>query len=139
MIRNTLISALFATCLLPATAAAADLSVDIKGIRKAEGQLHVALFEEAGWGDNQAAQTKVIPSTGDDVTFVFEGLQPGRYGIKMFHDVDGDGELKRSMIGIPVEPYGFSNDAPVRFGPPDFDTAAFEVTEDGAVQTITLR
>ncbi|KCZ53026.1 DUF2141 domain-containing protein [Hyphomonas pacifica] len=139
MIRNTLISALFVSCLLPETAAAADLSVDIKGIRKAEGQLHVALFEEAGWGDNQAAQTKVIPSTGDDVTFVFEGLQPGRYGIKMFHDVDGDGELKRSMIGIPVEPYGFSNDAPVRFGPPDFDTAAFEVTEDGAVQTITLR
>ena len=139
MIRNTLISALFVSCLLPETAAAADLSVDIKGIRKAEGQLHVALFEEAGWGDNQAAQTKVIPSTGDDVTFVFEGLQPGRYGIKMFHDVDGDGELKRSMIGIPVEPYGFSNDAPVRFGPPDFDSAAFEVPEDGAVQTITLR
>jgi uncharacterized protein (DUF2141 family) len=70
---------------------------------------------------------------------VFEGLVPETYGVKLFHDQDGDGKLSRGTFGIPTEPYGFSNDAPVRFGPPKFGKARFDVPTDGATQTITLR
>jgi uncharacterized protein (DUF2141 family) len=31
------------------------------------------------------------------------------------------------MLGLPREAMGFSNNAPIRLGPPRFDAAAFEV------------
>ena len=40
--------------------------------------------------------------------------------ISAFHDLDGDSQLDKSIIGIPTEPYGFSNDARGIFGPPEF-------------------
>ena len=43
------------------------------------------------------------------------------------------------MMGIPNEPYAFSNNAPARFGPPDWEAAAFVVGADGVAQTLTLR
>jgi uncharacterized protein (DUF2141 family) len=39
---------------------------------------------------------------------------------------------------MPTEPFAFSNNAKGRFGPAKWDDARFEVTEDGAVQIITL-
>ena len=117
--------------------------VDRYGIRTHEvqntGALRIAIFDAGGWSGNDAvAADSVDVSEGAD-SVVFEGLEPGTYGVKLFHDVDGDGELARGNFGIPTEPYGFSNDAPVRFGPPSFGDAAFALPTDGAVHTVTLR
>ena len=42
------------------------------------------------------------------------------------------------MIGIPTEPYAFSNNAPLRFGPPSFADAALSVGE-ASETVLTLR
>jgi uncharacterized protein (DUF2141 family) len=55
-------------------------------------------------------------------------LPPGRYVIAAFQDTDGDGKLTKGALGIPREPFGFSNGARARFGLPAFDAAAFELT-----------
>ena len=110
-INHTLVSILAAIAIVPVSASAADLTLKVENVGVSEG--------------------------ADSV--VFEGLEPGTYGVKLFHDVDGDGELARGNFGIPTEPYGFSNDAPVRFGPPSFGDAAFALPTDGAVHTVTLR
>ena len=52
--------------------------------------------------------------TGATVTVTLAAPAPGRYGIKMFHDVDGDGEMGTNIVGFPTEPFGFSNDAPIQ-------------------------
>ena len=59
--------------------------------------------------------------------------------VVVFHDENGNGELDLGQFRIPVEPYGFSNDAPVMMGPPSWKKAAFDVGSDGARQRITLR
>ena len=69
------------------------------------------------------------------MTFRFEGLKAGRYAVAMYHDVDGDESLDTNMLGIPREPYGFSNNAVGRFGPPSFDDAAVVVPDEGQVET----
>ena len=55
---------------------------------------------------------------------VFSNLEPGRYAAIAFHDENGNGEFDTSFIGVPTEPYGFSNDAQGFLGPPTFDAAA---------------
>jgi len=119
-------------------AVAGDLTVTITDVKEASGKLMVAVFREEGWRKDPVA-TKSVAAESPQTTTVIEGLAPGRYGITLFQDLDMNGELDRNRFGIPKEPYGFSNDAPVRFGPPSFEDAGFDLTEDGATQTITLR
>ncbi|MEP1835302.1 MAG: DUF2141 domain-containing protein [Hyphomonas sp.] len=120
-------------------AGAADLTLQVQGLDAPSGTLHVALFDEAGWSDNAAIDSAIVEIDDDAPEIVFEGLAPGPYGVKLFQDLDGDGMLGRGPMGIPREPYGFSNDAPVRFGPPSFARAGFDLPVEGATQTITLR
>jgi len=57
--------------------------------------------------------------------------------VAAFHDEDGDRKL-RTVLGIPREGYGFSNDArPGTFGPPKFAAAAFDF--DGTTTRVTVR
>ena len=137
---NRTLAALAAACTLtPAFASAADLTVQVTGLEEASGTIYVALFDEAGWSTNSAVGTARIDVTDAAPSAQFDGLAPGTYGVKLFQDLNGDGELALGNFGIPSEPYGFSNDAPVRFGPPRFSDAGFERTETGASQSITLR
>lgn len=117
----------------------AVLTVEFERITTHQGSLKIGLFRsEEGWQSNDAVAEATIEVTGDQATAVFEGLEPGAYGLKIYQDVNGNGELDRNGWGIPSEPYAFSNNAPARFGPPSYIAAAFEVTHDGAVQTISI-
>lgn len=119
-------------------ASAETLNIDVTNIKSATGKVFVALFDANGFSANKSLQGTVAEVSGDTVRVSFEGVAPGTYGIKLYHDVNGNGKLDRSLIGMPSEPYGFSNDAPARMGPPRWADAAFEHTGSEAVQTITL-
>ena len=41
--------------------------------------------------------------------------------------------MNKNWMGIPKEPYGFSNNVMGRMGPPDFEDASFEVSADTEV------
>jgi len=62
----------------------------------------------------------------------------GAYALKVYHDVNGNGRLDTGRMGIPKEPYGFSNGARGRFGPPSFGAARFELDEARSELVIDL-
>ena len=105
-----------------------------------QGAVMVALFDSEGAYQRSAPvqATRVVIGQGP-VTAVFRGLRPGRYAAKAFHDVDDDGAMNVNMFDLPTEPYGFSNHAPARFGPPAWSQAAFDVPAAEVSQTIRLR
>ena len=72
------------------------------------------------------------------VELAFANVPPGRYAISLFHDENGNGHLDTRMM-MPREGYGFSRDAPVRFGPPPFARAAFAVGSERQLQVIRMR
>lgn len=136
---NRFLTAAIALSLAAAPAASAEtLNIDITNIQSATGKVFVALFDANGFSANKSLQGAVAEVSGETVRVSFEGVAPGTYGIKLFHDVNGNGKLDRNLIGIPSEPYGFFNDAPVRMGPPSWADAAFEHGAASTVQTITL-
>jgi uncharacterized protein (DUF2141 family) len=114
------------------------VSVTVKGVKAKQGFIMIALHDEKAWSGAALTRAKV-PVQAETVTLVLAAPGPGRYGIKLFHDVDGDGVMATNIVGFPTEPFGFSNDAPLRFGPPAFADAAFDVGPNGAVQTVTLK
>jgi uncharacterized protein (DUF2141 family) len=61
---------------------------------------------------------------------VFSNLEPGRYAAIAFHDENNNGKLDENFLGVPTEPYGFSNNVQGFLGPPRFGAAAM-VPGDG--------
>jgi len=56
---------------------------------------------------------------------------PEVFAIKVHHDEDGTGQVSKNWTGIiPSEGLGFSNNARVRFGPPNFKQAKLELKLD---------
>lgn len=116
----------------------AALEVGTPGLT-AEGSVVVAVFDkEADWKSRDRPVRTQRVAAGPDSRLRIEGLAPGRYGLMVFHDKNNDGRLNTWPIGMPSEPYGFSNNARGRFGPASWQAASFEVRGD-SVQTLRLR
>jgi len=57
----------------------------------------------------------------------------------VFHDENGNGKNDRNFLGIPKEPYGFSNNARRKFGPPTWTEAKFAVSSPAVVVEIQVK
>jgi uncharacterized protein (DUF2141 family) len=142
MMKRLILAPLAALALLSGEARAAepgalDLTFEV-GERR--GAVMLALFDsETAYGKNLPVQSARAVVEAGVVKVTLQGLKPGRYAVKAFHDVDDDGALNVNAFDMPVEPFAFSNNAPPRFGPPAWNAAAFAVGEDGAAQTLVLR
>ncbi len=134
--------ALFCLVVIPLTASAAaeTLDVQISDVRATTGNVMIAIVAGAdGFADKtQPIASLILPARGDTVAFTTNALPAGEYAIRVMHDVNGNGELDANFVGVPTEPYGFSNDASGSFGPPKWEAARFSIGADGAVQRITL-
>ncbi len=130
---------LVASVFAPLTASAGDVRVRFIGIEQEIGKVYAALFDSAAAheaGERMAGQDAIAVKAG--VEMVFADLPPGTYSMRAFHDLNGNGELDRSFVGKPKEPYGFSRNARGRFGPPSFDEVSFELNEEGATLEVRL-
>jgi uncharacterized protein (DUF2141 family) len=131
-----------AAILFPGSAAAdpakAKLTLTVTGIEEHKGALMVAVYDQAGYDGDKQVAAGMVPVSADTATTTFE-LPVGQYGIKLFHDVDGDGKMGTNPFGMPTEPFAFSNNAPAQFGPAKWDAAKFDVSAAGATQTIKLQ
>jgi uncharacterized protein (DUF2141 family) len=61
------------------------------------------------------------------------------YAVEVFHDVNDNKDLDRSPEGMPMEGYGFSNDAPTKFAFPAFDAVRFGVKAGETTIRIKVR
>lgn len=139
MTRTSAFIALIASTLVATPlASASDLTVNVEGIAQAKGKINLGLFDAATYDGNGAVNGAILTVEGDSVTTVFEGLAPGEYAIKLYHDVNDDGEMNTNPFGMPTEPFAFSNDAKGRFGPAKWEAAKFTVEADGTTHTITM-
>ena len=116
---------------------AAKLTVTVTNIAQHKGALMIAIYDKSGYDTDKQVAAGMVPVTADTATTTFE-LPAGQYGIKMFHDVDGDGKMGTNPFGMPIEPFAFSNNALAQFGPAKWDAAAFTVEAPATTQTIKL-
>ncbi len=125
--------------LVSPAAFASALTVTVDNIEKPQGSIMLAVFDEAGYETDEAFRGTSLDVEGDSVSVTFEELPAGTYGIKLYHDVNGDGEMNTNPFGMPTEPYAFSNNAKGRFGPAKWDEAQFDVSADATAHTISMK
>jgi uncharacterized protein (DUF2141 family) len=118
----------------------ASLTLTFKGLQTRTGAILFTLVNsEAAYNDKAPAVSQdLVPVAGDTVTKTYAGLAPGRYAIKAFHDVNGDGKMGTNPFGMPTEPFAFSNNAAAMMGPAKWEAAAFEVKAGANVHSIDI-
>lgn len=141
-LRRALQSAGAALCLCSAgfgQAHAADLVIEIQGLKSDAGELAVGLFDKAESFPKQFQYGQRLAAKSGTLSVTFKDVKPGVYAVSTYHDENNNKSLDRGMFGVPKEPYGFSQDARGEGGPPQFRDAQFEVGAEGARIVIKLR
>ncbi|MCH9844643.1 MAG: DUF2141 domain-containing protein [Alphaproteobacteria bacterium] len=109
---------------------------------KSSGRIYLQIIPAQHADDFPSATSHI------SMNYVFDSKNPtqivalpdGVYAISAFHDLNDDGELNSNIVGLPTEPYGFSNDARGKFGPAKFTDAQFTITADKITHlTINLK
>lgn len=138
--RRNAIFLLVAATLPVAPAIAADLTIAVKNVTNAQGQLGVQLLTADGYADKaEALVAQLHPAVVPTTRIVLRNVSAGRYAVRVMQDRNGNGKLDTNFVGMPTEPYGFSNDAVGRLGPPAFDAASFTVGAGPVAVSVTLQ
>lgn len=119
--------------LLPGASPTARLEVEVSRLRSDEGMIRLCLTPDPdnfpNCVDDSRAATMSVPAGQHRIAF--EALAPGRYALAVIHDENGNAKLD-TFAGIPREGFGFSRNPAIRFGPPKFSSARFEI--DGSAR-----
>lgn len=131
--------ALFLTQLFYAqTSGSPEISVRIENIKSDSGKIMVGVYSENTFMKAQPqyrAESEIV----DGVASVnFKNLPTGTYAISCFHDKNGNSQMDFEPTGMPLEPYGISNNNINQYGPPLWEDAKFVLSDESLEMTIKL-
>lgn len=86
----------------------------------------------------QAMRLVVKPGGKASITVPVE-LAPGEWAVALTQDTNDNDLLDKNFLGIPTEPYAFSNNVRPRFAAPKFEECKFMVSQPGLVVSIALK
>jgi uncharacterized protein (DUF2141 family) len=105
----------------------ANLTIKVENVLPSGGILRLGLYDETRYPDDNStpiASADVTAEPGETVINL-HGLNPGIYAIQTFQDVNANNKMDTSWVGLPLEPFGFSQDATPFLSKPDFDAVKF--------------
>lgn len=106
-----------------------QLTVKIQNIKKIKGSLKIGVYDHENYFLKKPRFAVDLGVNTHTLIHTFKDLTPGFYALSVFHDENGNDKLDSNFMGIPSEPFGFSNDARGMFGPPLFQDCVIEVRE----------
>jgi uncharacterized protein (DUF2141 family) len=127
--------------LWPLAASAATLTVKVENVNQKGGLLFVGLYDAASFagGNAKPVHGTITPAVAGEMVVRLYETAPGAYAVKVMQDLNANGRVDSNFVGIPTEPYGFSNDAKGILGPPSFDAAKIDLKPGDNVIVIHLR
>jgi uncharacterized protein (DUF2141 family) len=112
------------------------IKINLTGIDVSKkGNLVIGVFKKENFPiENKSSYNKIIPVTDSKMEITFNNINPNDYGIAVFQDKDKNNKLSTNLIGIPNEPFGFSNNKFGTFGPPEFKDVSIKVSESATTE-----
>lgn len=119
---------------------AAELAIEVVGVRSDAGVIRVALCadEECYKNNGPFVANAQMPADQAGARTVIDNLSPGEYAAVFYHDEDNDAEFDKGWF-VPKEGFGFSNDIEPVFGRPPFYAVKFFIPQDGTAITMRVQ
>ena len=121
---------------------AGQIFIVVKNIEEKVGSIHFALYDDPDFFPENEGKKIGFKKDAEYVIengVLIDNLKESYYAIAIYHDKNSNNQFD-TFFAIPQEKYGFSNNAPVYFGPPSFEEASFLVKDEGMTKIeINLR
>ena len=91
------------------TAEEKKLTVQITNVTSEEGQIILAIYNSSENYDKRISFQEVKFKPEIDTVIFETNLPDGEYLVMLVHDINNNGKLDTSFIGMPKEPVGLSN------------------------------
>ncbi len=117
------------------------MELNFTNIKEAKGKVYVAVYNaETGFLKEEKALLREVFSVekSGSLSVNLNIEKEGRYAIAAFHDLNGNGKLDKNMVGVPTEPYAFSNNARPKLRAPNWNEASFAWKPGGSVVSLKL-
>ena len=113
------------------------LTISIEDVSSRGGDIRVALYDRASYAghDQKPILATVVEAKAPETVVVLTNVPTGTYALKLFQDFNRSGTFVVNKLGLPEEPFGFSNDALPILDQPSFDAAKFSLT-NGAMRIV---
>ncbi|HZK08450.1 MAG TPA: DUF2141 domain-containing protein [Bacteroidales bacterium] len=113
-----------------------QLTIEIQNIEVLEGNIRIGVFNTSEKFLKQGFTFKnyVIAANDTIVTIIIDDLPEGEYAFLLYHDKNSDGKLNQNLLGIPKEPFAFSNNVKPKFAKPTFEESKFLLAKDKKLQ-----
>ena len=105
------------------------LTVTIDNVMNQNGNVIFALHTQDTFMKTSGVQTEVSEIEDGKAKVTFKNVASGTYAILTLHDENQNKRMDFLPNGMPKESYGLSNN-PILYGPPTFEAAKFEVTDE---------
>jgi len=101
------------------------ISVSVSSTCAKAGEVRLAVYANAkDFAAKREIASVVRASRNGTVELDVSLPAAGTYVLAAFHDLNGNGELDRNMLGIPTEPYGFTKEPVSKWEAPGFEDVA---------------
>lgn len=133
-----------AMLLITPLVSAKTLEFTIEGIKSNKGKIYIQLFKgEENYQNNNAYLSSIAIAKQGQVTITFNGLVVDDlgnddYGIRYYHDENDNASMETNLFGMPLEGYGYSNNAKANYGPVGYSHIKFHMTNETQVNTSTI-
>lgn len=107
-----------------------SVTLDISITKFNKGSILIALYESEESYMKESYKSADVLVKNNKAKFIFHSIKKGVYAFSLFHDLNDNKKLDTNFLGIPKEPYGFSNNKKGRFGPPKFNEASLEINKN---------
>ena len=112
-----------------------NLTVTVTNLKNTNGMVELGLYRNAETFAEVGLTYKQIRTkiTEKQVTVIFYQLEPGNYGVCVFHDQNNNKSCDRNFFGFPTEPYGFSNNIRPIFSAPSFENCLIKLDKNKSI------
>ena len=106
------------------------LTIEVASFENTKGVLRVCVTDQKDDFLKSCTFSKIVTVEDDTVSLKIENIEKGNYAVSVYHDENNSGILETGgVFGIPLEPYGFSNNPTITFGP-SYKKSVFKMTSD---------
>ena len=118
----------------------ANIVVHVRNVAP-QGTIRLGLYTEESYPDDAAAPVASadLPARAGETVIELQNIPPGTYAIETYQDLNNNGRMDTSLIGVPKEPYGFSRDARPHLSKPRFDSVKFAVFAGRNDETVHMQ
>lgn len=127
---------------IPCDAQTSSMEITVRNVRDARGTITVDVHDDDPSkflkSGGKLARIRV-PAVEGETVFCVSVPKAGIYALAVYHDRNANTKLDKTWIGLPSEPFGLSNNPPMRLSMPKLKNSAFEVTGPRTPVVINLR